>query len=191
MQRPNKSAADGVSGCHVVAQAQSLGGAASHYRNHPGRGYTSHSWRDETTLVISLDCFYSDHSHHPFARSFALDWQAQNDAAFPHFQSADAVDRRLFWGAFYSTTGSNSWRCFYEPAIHDRILALKHAYDPIGVFTPNLHCIGQMGEGDPLPRGLIESAPYANGTACSDVVEGSTAAAQAISVPLLRAEQKI
>lgn len=93
---------------------------------------------------MSFDCFFSDHPTHQFARSFAVGWQAVNDIEIRQFQASNAVDRRLFWGAFYRAGGADSWRNFYEPNIYARILSLKRLYDPAGIFTANSHSIDQM-----------------------------------------------
>lgn len=52
--------ADKRDGCNVVVQIQNYGGNDSRFRLNGRDGRASYSWREDTNVIATVDCFYDD-----------------------------------------------------------------------------------------------------------------------------------
>ncbi|KAG2485596.1 hypothetical protein HYH03_015660 [Edaphochlamys debaryana] len=176
-------------GARVVVQIQLYGGKDSRYHiadpnddNDP-RNKTSYSWRNDTTIVQVMDCFYKKK-----AKAFADAWALSNDAGLigPKGTFMPNVDRRLLWGSYYRTKAEfnlmHSHLLYHESAAKwERLVEIKKRVDPDNIFTPNDFSVraqagygglclsvslsaGSRGPGGPLmgqqPPGAREPPPY-------------------------------
>ncbi len=124
-------------GCYLSAQLQCFGGRESMFTANADNG-TSYSWRRDSTLVCTLDCFYG-----PGGKENAEEWHALNDAeGVGPDGKFSTQDRRLLWGSFGNYDLDASWSYYYEDREkYERLQKARKLADPDGVFTPNTFCV--------------------------------------------------
>ncbi len=135
-----------------LIQVQHQGGRHARYRTQGAGDATAHSWRDDTTLVCLLDCFYPDDgdvepdsARGPTpARLEAERWQRDNDTLFLGERRFATEDRRFSWGSYGDVDMARVWPCYVEGADrYRRLQNIKQRVDPAGRFTS--HAFGVKG----------------------------------------------
>jgi len=126
-------------GFNFMVQIQNYGGKYSRYATKDPENKTSYSWRRDTTLVHSMDCFY------PVGRKEeAVQWQKENDKGYkgPNGVMSPGMDRRVLWGTYHATPEEKdlykSWPFYHEDkAKWDKLVAIKKRVDPSRIFSSN------------------------------------------------------
>ena len=123
--------------CWLSAQLQSFGGRYSKFRTNADNG-TAYSWRKDTTLCATLDCFHTSKT-----KSRALDWQNTNDEEGIGPSGVFCQeDRRVLWGSYGSFDLDANWARYYEDIEkYERLQTIRKRVDPHGIFTPNTFAV--------------------------------------------------
>jgi hypothetical protein len=131
---------DPKKGLHLACQFQHHGGQKSQYTL-ASNGKTAFSWR-ESTVTMVLDCFYEERS-----LEASLAWVGQNDREA--LDTFSKVDMRFLWGSYGDHNMGRVWPYYFDPPTYERLVQIKHKWDPQGVFTPNVFCVGADPTQDP------------------------------------------
>jgi len=134
----------------IVLQIQPVGGKNSMYlkNGNPDLHHGSHSWRNETTLLQTMDCFYqpeSDDDRSDERLNKALQWTFDNDVCVQN-GVVSKVDRRFFWSSYSRLDdpdcGSNlhsvRGRYYDSEEKYQRLVEIKRRVDPEYIFTANM-----------------------------------------------------
>jgi hypothetical protein len=134
-------------GCYPDFEWVVCGGRHSRNRQHPGVAPSAIAWRDLTMLCFQYVHFdNTDHFGREWAapRAFAEAWVPRAKAGAV---GADGVigahDRR--WNAFPEQDDDldrERAHYFQSEEVYRRVLAVKRAVDPVGVFSANGFCVG-------------------------------------------------
>lgn len=127
-------------GLHLACQFQHHGGQKSQYTL-ASDGKTAFSWRHSTVTMV-LDCFYEERS-----LEASQAWVSQNDQ--DALKTFSKVDMRFLWGSYGDHNMGRVWPYYFEQPIYERLIQIKRAVDPQGVFTPNVFCVGADAAQDP------------------------------------------
>ncbi|ETN43375.1 uncharacterized protein HMPREF1541_02534 [Cyphellophora europaea CBS 101466] len=121
----------------LSCQIQCFGGKYSMFTRNADNG-TAYSWRKDTTVVQTLDCF-----HWSVKRDAALDWQKQNDqTGIGRAGIFSKEDRRVLWGSYGDFDLDKVWKSYYEDEAKYRKLGeIRARVDPDGIFTPNTFAV--------------------------------------------------
>lgn len=127
-------------GFKISAQIQCFGGNESMFRRNGEQGTTCHSWRRDSTLGATFDCFYW---WTKALRKAAEDWQHENDEqGIGDTGKFCKEDRRLLWGSFGEYDLDKAHKYYYESEeMYQRVQAARKELDPNGTFTPNPFCV--------------------------------------------------
>jgi hypothetical protein len=144
-----------VNGLMQIMQLSACGGQT--LRN-AGNG-TAYAWRNCTTNLV-YDVFYSTDVN-PAAQTLTMAKQTMATQKFigPNGSYAK-IDSRFYWGSHGDRNLKNTWPCYLEKDDYPRVLAAKKKWDPKGVFSPNVFCIGYEG---PVEQGAALLPPSATG----------------------------
>ena len=132
---------------NVILQAQLFGGTNSMFNKNGAKGlyHGCHSWRQEISMGITLDCFYQPDKHNKRLR-WAKDWQAENDKCSQKGGIFSTVDRRVLWGSYGRHSDPEEGASLYD--VRDKyydteekylkLVAIKRQVDPHYIFTANM-----------------------------------------------------
>ena len=126
---------DKSNGLYLSAQIQPFGGEHSKFITNGQAGTTAYSWREDTTMVLTLDTFYDPE---PSVKERAIAWHEQNDKTQIGSGLFSTQDRRVLWGSYGEYDLNLVWPRYYEDqAKYNRLREARLAADPDGLFTPN------------------------------------------------------
>ena len=125
-------------GCYLSAQLQYIGGNKAKFTTNANNG-TSYSWRQDTSLIATLDVFYDGDE----AQQTAQAWHDSLDTGGIGVNGKFCKDdRRLLWGSFGEFDLNSVWQFYYEnQAKYKELQLARQVADPNGVFTPNTFCV--------------------------------------------------
>lgn len=140
-------------GARLAMQVFHFGGPQASFITNPQKHDTAYSWRDDTTVMLVMDCFYVPTFD---GWQFAEIWQAENDIVFkgPHSSFAPNLDRRVLWGSYAANKDEKSLdtahRFYFEDEKkYKKLQRIKASVDPGNMLTPNAFAIRAVqGAGD-------------------------------------------
>ena len=134
----------------VIAQLQPFGGTHSRFRinGSPELHHGCHSWRQEITMGITMDCFYQpkdDKEDSDKSLKKAMEWQAENDKESAEGGLMSNEDMRLLWGSYARAEdldgGANLHtvreKYYDSEEKYQKLVSIKRKVDPQYVFTAN------------------------------------------------------
>jgi hypothetical protein len=141
-----------LNGCKVSSQFQVLGGPTSRYKTQD-TGETSWSWRQDSRICLTLDAFYAPDSIQGEPEDIAQAWQEGNDKSVGPDGTFCTQDRRLLWASWGDHNMGNVWQTYHDSADkYSRLCDIKNRFDPNGIFTPNLFCVGVPAADQQAPQ---------------------------------------
>ncbi|KAG0340413.1 hypothetical protein BG005_003208 [Podila minutissima] len=144
--------------CFVVSQFAYSGGTGDSMPATMTKddGKTALSWRDFTYLMV-MDCFYTpddDGINKAAAQRWADENSLQATGIIPHPDNVEEdedrtvtptfsefEDRRLLWGSHNLDLVENSKYYYDNDAKFQRLVGIKKAQDPDGIFSANKFCV--------------------------------------------------
>lgn len=117
----------------LSCQIQYFGGKNSMFVRNRDNG-TSYSWREDSTVCQTLDCFHWSVEH-----ANALKWQQENDqTGLGDGGVFSKQDRRVLWGSYGSFDLHEVRAAYYETEEkYKKLSQVRSTWDPKGMFTPN------------------------------------------------------
>jgi len=132
-------------GARLAMQVFHFGGPAASFITNPEKHDTAYSWREDTTVMLVMDCFFIPTT---WGIDFVNEWQAVNDTVFkgPKSSFAPNLDRRVLWGSYAGNEAEKSLdfahRFYFEDEEkYKKLQRIKARVDPNNLLTPNAFAI--------------------------------------------------